>query len=402
MATRKKQLRNGRSVWFAFRAPRISTSRAKGTLSTDILIIGAGISGALIGELLSAQGFSVILIDRRGAMLGSTPASTALVLYEIDTPILSLRRRIGEERSVRAWRRSRLAVDNLFYRTDLLGIRCDMERRNSLFLAGDLLDEAKLAREGEARRHAGFETVFLKGGELRKSYGISRPAALLSFGNVALNPRLLTGGYLRAAIANGAKVIAPEEVIELSERKTGVTAVTKSGKKISAHAAIYASGYELPRVLREKSLRIESTFVLATKPQPRKLWPGEAFIWEASDPYLYIRTTPDGRIICGGEDESFTEEDRRNAMLESKISRLRGKLHRLLPKIDTTPDFTWSASFGTSTTGLPRIGRLPRHRNIYAALGYGGNGITFSRIAAELLATELGGEADPDADLFAF
>lgn len=386
----------------ALRAPRIPTQRLKGTVTTDILIIGAGISGALIGELLSAQGFSVALIDRRGPILGSTPASTALVLYEIDTPIISLRKKIGDGKAIRAWRRSRLAVDNLFHRTEFLGIKCDMERRNSLYLAGDILNEEELAREGEARRCAGFEIAFLRRAQVKEAYDISRPAALLSFGNVALNPRLLTGGYLQAALANGAKVFGPDEVIELSETKAGITAVTKDGGKIKARAAIYASGYELPNVVRERSLQIGSTFVLTTKPQRRKLWPSEAFIWEASDPYLYLRTTPDGRIICGGEDEAFSDEERRNAMLEIKISRLRAKLHRLLPEVDTAPEFTWSANFGTSTTGLPRIGRLPRHRNIYAALGYGGNGITYGRIAAELIATELGGQKDPDADLFAF
>lgn len=155
-------------------------------------------------------------------------------------------------------------------------------------------------------------------------------------------------------------------------------------------------------IVKERSLRISSTFVLATKPQRRNLWHSEAFIWEASDPYLYLRTTPDGRIICGREDENFSDEEKRNATLEMRISRLRAKLHRLLPWVDTVPEFTWSANFGTSSTGLPRIGRLPRHRNIYAAVGYGGKGTTCSRIAAELLSVELGGHADPDADLFAF
>ena len=33
-------------------------------------------------------------------------------------------------------------------------------------------------------------------------------------------------------------------------------------------------------------------------------------IWEASDPYLYMRATADGRVICGGEDEEFSDEER--------------------------------------------------------------------------------------------
>jgi glycine/D-amino acid oxidase-like deaminating enzyme len=402
LATRKRQLRNGRSLWFAYPAPRIKTVQAKSEMTADVLIVGAGISGALIGELLSSRGHSVILVDRRGPILGSTPASTALVLYEIDMPIIKLRNKIGVEKAIRAWRRSKLALENLRHRTEYLGIKCDLEQCDSLYLAGDMLGERGVVREGEARRCAGFESVLLDRAQLRRSYGIQRPAALLSFGSLTLDPRRLTAGYLQAAITKGAKVIARDEVTALSESGSGVKVITRSGGMIAARVAIYASGYELPHVVRDKSLRIASTFVLATRPQKRNLWPGEAVIWEASDPYLYLRTTPDGRIICGGEDEDFADEEKRNAMLAAKISRLRAKLGRLFPGVDTTAEFAWSANFGTSATGLPRIGRVPGHKHVYAALGYGGNGITYSRLAAELLSAELDRKRDPDADLFTF
>jgi len=38
----------------------------------------------------------------------------------------------------------------------------------------------------------------------------------------------------------------------------------------------------------------------------------------------------------------------------------------------------------------------------YAALGYGGNGITFSMLAAQLIQRSICGACDPDTDLFAF
>ena len=54
-------------------------------------------------------------------------------------------------------------------------------------------------------------------------------------------------------------------------------------------------------------------------------------IWEASDPYLYLRATHDGRVICGGEDEDFTDEERRDALLPEKAAAIAAKLARLLP-----------------------------------------------------------------------
>jgi glycine/D-amino acid oxidase-like deaminating enzyme len=147
---------------------------------------------------------------------------------------------------------------------------------------------------------------------------------------------------------------------------------------------------------------ISSTWVIATRPQPKHLWPSEAFIWEAKDPYLYARATVDGRVICGGEDEDYATEESRDAKLNQKTNILEKKLAKLLPKIDPRAQFAWTASFGQSETGLPSIGPIPGHPRCYAVLGYGGNGITYSMLAAQLVSASIGKRQDPDAKLFAF
>jgi glycine/D-amino acid oxidase-like deaminating enzyme len=144
-----------------------------------------------------------------------------------------------------------------------------------------------------------------------------------------------------------------------------------------------------------------STWAIATPPQPRRIWPGRALIWEASEPYLYLRATADGRVICGGEDEPFTDEARRDALIPAKAETIAAKLAALLPGVDPTAAFAWAGAFGTTPTGLPILRRLPRRPRIHSVLGYGGNGITFSRIAAEMIATELAGGKDRDSDVFA-
>jgi glycine/D-amino acid oxidase-like deaminating enzyme len=141
---------------------------------------------------------------------------------------------------------------------------------------------------------------------------------------------------------------------------------------------------------------------MATAPQSRHLWPGQCTIWEASDPYLYLRTTPDGRIICGGEDEEFSDEEKRDALLVRKTVTLQRKLGRLIATADTKAAFAWTGSFGSSDTGLPRIGKVPKIPNCWVALGYGGNGTTYARIAADIICGALTGHPDTDADLYDF
>ncbi|HVZ14237.1 MAG TPA: FAD-binding oxidoreductase, partial [Bauldia sp.] len=216
-----------------------------------------------------------------------------------------------------------------------------------------------------------------------------------------LDPRRLTVGYLKAAIDDGAEVYRGE-VAEIEAHRDRITARIATGPTIAAQQIVFATGYEVPKIVPSNGHRIISTYAIATRPQRHSLWPTAAMIWEASDPYLYIRTTPDGRVICGGEDEDFADEEARDAVIARKSATIARKLGRLFPQIDTTPAFAWAGSFGTTATGLPLIGRVPHCPRVWAILGFGGNGITYSRIAADIIHAALSGRSDPDAKLYAF
>ncbi len=399
---RTLDLRTGRPVWMAYRAPRVPCTRLTRDARTDVLVVGMGISGAMVAESLTAAGFRVMLIDRRGPLLGSTPASTALVQYEIDVPLTRLTRSMGRARAEQAWRRSRLAVASLSARIDALGIACGKVERHSLLLAGNDLGPGGLRAEAEARRAAGLYAEYLTRGRLEARFGIARAGAIVSPGNLALDPRRLTAGLLRCALERGAACHAPVEATRIEGGRDRVSIATADGPVISAAHVILATGYELTELVPTRTHAVISTWAIATRPQPRALWPEEVLIWESSDPYLYLRTTNDGRIICGGEDEAFSDEAARDALIPAKTARLSAKLARLFPSVDPRPAFAWTGAFGTTRTGLPLIGALPGHPRVQAVMGYGGNGITFSRIAAEMVRAELTGTTDADAALFAF
>lgn len=46
--------------------------------------------------------------------------------------------------------------------------------------------------------------------------------------------------------------------------------------------------------------------------------------------------------------------------------------------------------------------RLARFRRVLSVMGFGGNGITFSMIAAQIVSAQLSGQPDPDAAIFRF
>lgn len=375
----------------------LRAGRLRRDVATDVLVIGAGVSGALIAQGLAEAGFKVIVIDRRRPAAGATAASTALLQYEIDVPMLHLNPLIGVEKTLRIWRRSYLALQTLRARTTRLKIAASLRDHNSLYLAGDLLDAAQLREECALRRCAGFEVQWLSPRQVRQQSGIVGRAALLAFGALSCDPRRLTAGYLHAAMRQGAVVHSYTEAVDVEPGRTVVTG-TKHGPTVKSRYLVFATGYEMPKGVPHMGHRIRSTWAMATRP----LTPPGPLVWEASHTYMYLRPGPGGRLLCGGEDEDFVDENQRDALTPQKIQTLERKLHGLMPKIDARAERAWCGSFGSSPTGTPTMGPVPGMPGCHAVFGYGGNGITFSTIAAQLLCAQLRGEHDADADLFSF
>jgi glycine/D-amino acid oxidase-like deaminating enzyme len=401
--TRKRDLRDGNAVWHARAVPKIVGVPLRRSLRTDVVVVGAGISGAMIAESLTHAGKRPLIVDRRrAALLGSTAASTALLQFELDTPLTELGSSVGPRRAAKIWLASRDAVNELRTRSAQLGIKAHLKSRPSLYLAGDVLDANGLKREVAARQRIGLASEYLDRKLLRHHFGVHRSAALLSHANAEANPLELAAGYLRQAIRGGARFHAPHEIMDIDWTRRGTTLLANDGIQIEARHVIFCTGYELLKIVPPNDNSIRSTWAIATRAQPRALWPQRALIWESSDPYLYARSTEDGRVICGGEDEDFADTERRDALTARKAKRLEAKLKRMFPNIDARAHFAWTGSFGASANGTPTIGAIPGYPRCYAVMGYGGNGITFSMLAAKLITAAVLGRKVPEAALFAF
>jgi glycine/D-amino acid oxidase-like deaminating enzyme len=400
-ATVPRDLRSGRPFWLRRGNVKVGSSPLTANLSVDVAVVGAGISGALVADAMLSAGKRVVVLDRRGPVKGSTPASTALLQFEIDQPLIHLAQKIGYQRAVRAYWRSATAVDILRGRIADLRLRCSFRERQTLYLPGNELNVAGLKREAAARTTVGLRSRFIGANELRALSGIEKPCAILSSGCGEVDPVALVAGLWRCAVSRGARIYAPTEVVDIEPRPAHVTLTTAEGFTVRARHVVFATGYELVKLIKPRRYKVISTWAMATAPQPERLWPSRCLIWEAADPYLYVRTTLDGRVIAGGEDEAFSNDIRRDALTSQKIIAIRRKLEKLLPRLDTQPEFTWAGCFGASATGLPAIGAIPGASRCFAVMGYGGNGITFSVIAAQVIQRAILGLPDPDADLFA-
>ena len=400
MITQKRDLRTGLPLWLANKPAFPKTDRSAVGIHADVIVVGTGISGALVADALMQAGYSVLALDRRKPMSGSTPASTALLQFELDTPLTKLSRKIGKSNAARAWWRSAQAVRALQERIETLQIRCGLAERSTIYLPGNVLGTNQLKLEAAARQKLGLRSEFIGRQNLRDLTGMDKPGAILSQGNGETDPVRLVAGLWRNFLARGGRMVANVEVTEVEQTRLRVRLKTKDGHSITAKYAVFCTGYELMKFARPKGYKVISTWALATRPQPGRIWPSKSLIWEAADPYLYMRTTGQGRVVVGGEDESFSDDALRDKLIPKKIAAIARKAKRIFPNIDFTPDYAWTGSFGESPTGLPAIGPIPELPRCYAVLGFGGNGITFSMLAAQLISRHMQGIKDPDADIF--
>ncbi|MFJ6025338.1 NAD(P)/FAD-dependent oxidoreductase [Brevundimonas sp. NPDC092305] len=399
-ATIKRDLRTGRSLWADSRGLGVPVRPLKAAVAVDVAIVGAGISGAFMAHELSRD-HSVAVLDRRPPLMGSTMASTALLQWEIDLPLTALADRIGMAKAKRAYLRSRAAVDALKRIVVDEGIVCGLKDKDTLYLAGDEYGHRALEAEAEARAAIGLASIYAGPAELRDRFGIDRTGAIVSQGSASGDPARLAAGLLRRAQTNGAKVYSRVEVLEAASDPEGVTLLTDAGHAVRAKAVVFCCGYEFPKGVPTPGAKVISTWAMASKPRQRcPAWLRDTLVWEASDPYLYFRMGGDGRLIVGGEDEPSPDAHEDKAKLKRKCETIAGKLKRLLPEVAFEIDYSWAGAFGESVTGLPNIGPVKGMDHTWAVMGFGGNGITYSVIASQVVSAAIRGGVDPDADLY--
>jgi glycine/D-amino acid oxidase-like deaminating enzyme len=394
-------LRGGTPPWQRATKNLPSSSVTRNT-RCQVLIVGAGITGALMAEHLTSRGLDVVILEKEEPIRGSTAASTSMLQWEIDRSLTELTSLYGFDRAANIYRRSLHAVSGLKALVHGQQLHCAFRDRNSLYLAGTETDPKELQAEHELRQRADLPGLFLDHRKLVSEFGFERSSAILSPGSADADPVCLTQALLQSAIHRGAKLVTGDARVFDSGSKSVIAGLTDD-HVIEAEHVVLATGYAMPDIVQCDLHKASSSWAIATTPQvPAALWRGGVLIWESSEKYLYARTTTDNRIVVGGEDDdSIVEQDDRDKLMPRKREIILAKLKALHPAANATADFAWSGAFGQTSDGLPLIGRVPGHRRLHAAYGYGGNGITFSFLASRMIGHMIAGGFESWFDDFA-
>ncbi|HEU5080992.1 MAG TPA: FAD-binding oxidoreductase [Opitutaceae bacterium] len=397
-------LRTGQPVWLQDDPEDLTFSRIKHAVKCDVAVVGAGITGALVTHQLLEAGLTVAVIDKRRVGRGSTAASTGLLLYQTDTSLADLEKRHDRATARRVFYLGRRAIRELGQLTRDLSQPCGYKKRPSLYVASRPSAVATLKSEQRHLRKIDLRGAMLSREKLVRAYGFAKPAALETAGAAEINAFQLTRAVFRHhRRSKHLRVFEKTTAAKVTETPDSVVLRLANGHIIRARRVVIAAGYEAMRFVQSDLVKLHSTYVIASPPlSPEVLWPHRALMWETARPYFYLRTTADNRVVFGGRDEPFSDEKRRDKLLRRKTRELEKQFAALFPHLAFTAEFAWTGTFAETTDGLPCIGPAKPHSRVLYGLGYGGNGITFSQIAARILRDVCLGKKNRDLDLFRF
>jgi glycine/D-amino acid oxidase-like deaminating enzyme len=371
-------------------------------LETDILIIGSGITGALIAYKLISEGKKVVLVDKRDVCNGSTAASTAMLQYEIDVPLHQLIRQRGLTCAVSSYKNCEKTIFNLKKIVNTLKSDCQFEFKKSIYFTSSKKDIDFLQKEFQTRKEHGFNVKWLEKKDI-ENIGFKGLAAIESESGAVMDPYRLAMDLLKFCHKKKMEIFDRTEIVKIDEKNDLLIAYTKEGQKITTNHIIHCTGYESTQNLEEKVVQLKSTYAIVSEafetiPNVFK----NHIYWDTSSPYLYFRGTKDGRILMGGGDADFKNSQKRDVLLPKKEKYLIKQFKKCFPDINFKTDYSWAGTFGETEDGLPYFGKPDLKKNEHYILGFGGNGITFSVLGMDVIVDSLHDKPNPLLDYYKF
>lgn len=366
------------------------------TISVDVLVVGAGVTGITTAYLLKKAGSTVALIDRERVASIDTGHTTAHLTYVTDVQLQELARNFGDDHAQAAWDAGAAAIDEIERIVEEEGSDCEFTRVPAYLhvpVDGSSKKEASsLKKEADLAAKLGFDAVYLNSAPY-----FNLPAA--RFANQAkFHPRKYLRSLVEKISGSGSHVFKKSAASEFDAKNRRVKV---NRNWISFDRVVMATNNPLvglasitSATLLQTKLSLYTSYALGAR-VPLNTVP-EALLWDTRDLYNYLRIDRNrgfDYLVYGGEDHKTGQKKK----TQNAYVRLLARLKKMIPKANI--DHRWSGQVICTPDGLPYIGENAEHQ--FVATGYCGNGITFGTVAAIMARDWTIGRKNPWTDLFA-
>jgi glycine/D-amino acid oxidase-like deaminating enzyme len=364
---------------------------ATGDITADVLVVGAGIVGALTAYELISRGLSVALIERRRIAGATTGHSTAKITVVHDTSWSARLGRRGLHPGLAEWASlnaaTPVAIGELVRSRS---IDCGFRRLDAHLVAASPAAEAAVVRELRTLERLGLEVDDL-GSMPEAPLGGTRCIRVAD--QAQFDPAAFVSGLIDSLPAQKLTVVESTPVRKLVREGSCWVARLDTGTARAGHVVMTALAPVRDPALLFARLYPYAAYVfefLPRVPMPDGFW------IQAGDEGLTLRPTagPEGAWIAAGQHVRQASRPDERVVYADLLGQVRSRYP------DCEPVRHWSTEDLWTPDWLPYVGAVGPRRGLYMVAGFGGWGMSASLPAARLVADAVAGS--PNSGLLRF
>ena len=347
----------------------------KGDIKTDVLIIGAGITGILIGYFLKQSGREVVLIDKSEIARGNTRNTTAKITSQHDLIYNILIEEFGEEKAKQYAYANELAIKKYEEIIKERKIDCDFEKVPAYIYSLNETDQ--IIKEVEAAKKLGIDAEFIEKIDIPLDI-----KGAIKFNNQAqFNPlKFLKDISKELVIYENTRAIKIEENLVSTDKGN----IVANNIVIATHYPIMnAPGYYFMKMHQERS------YVIALENAGNI-----EGMYIDYDKEGYSFRNYKGLLLLGGISQRTGENE-----AGGSYDKLRKVAKEIYP--NSREKYHWSAQDCMTIDGIPYIGKYSDSTpNIYVATGFNKWGMTSSMVSAMIISDFILGKENNFSEIF--
>lgn len=364
-------------------------------ISTEVAVVGAGITGITTAYLLTKAGYKVTILEAGEILSGTTGFTTAKITAQHGLIYQHLLKHFGEENARLYYDSNSKAMEWIINTAEELNLSCGM-KRESAYLYADAGDEKtlkQLQQEYEAYEKLGLPGEWLD----NVSIPLMVSGAIKMPEQARFHPLQYLKGLLKVVLDNGGVIYEHTMMSDKIEKNGLLTLITEQGDhRISCKYVVSASHYPFydGGALYFSRLHADRSYCMAI--QPETDYEGGMYL-SAGDPTRSLRAVEwegNNWVIVGGENHKTGQGICTIGHYEN-LELFAGNLLG----IKSIP-YRWSAQDLVTVDKVPYMGKMSKDEEIYIATGYGKWGMTSGTLAAQIISDQIRRKDNPYTELY--
>lgn len=393
------------SYWAAV-TPFPDTNAVALPSDADVVVIGAGYTGLNAAiEIAQQQQRSVVLLDAGGVGAGASSRNAGFLLPGTGRLGYSdYASKYGDDIARAVQNEFAASIEHVKASVADSDWPCELIDARYLRLGHNAKAAAMLQRQQPAYANTLLNAAWLSPEQQHEQL----PGLKWKHGGLALtpaaavNPRALTGAYLRLAQRAGVTIVTGHPVTKWIP-SMGKHRLIAGGHEIKCDQVLVCSNGYLPQQpfpdLSKRQFPVLSSILVS---RPLNVAEQQYCGLKANDLVMdtrtlkyYYRLLPDGRILFGGRGAV----EGRHADDAGQKLRMEKALAATFPELtDLHADYFWSGWISVALDSMPRI--YSPAVGVYTSAGYCGAGVAFASLAGKRLAQYCNGEGVPDLPFY--